>query len=123
MADITWPMVEAFAAELSVVPVLAQTDILDYVNTVLTVSEFGGEDAIKTKMARIYLAAHYGTITKNGANGPAGAVVAESAGDLSRTYATLSGYATTDPLYDTTPYGKQFRALCRSSRAICPLVT
>jgi hypothetical protein len=121
MAAITWTMVEAFAAELSTVPASAQTDILDYVNETLAVDHFGGEDSINTKLARIYLAAHHGTITKNGSNGPAGPLLSQSTADLSRTYAAFSP-AGSDALLDTTPYGKAFRSMVRRSTARCPVV-
>ena len=121
MAAITWAHVTAFAAELSTVPTAAQTDILAYVNETLAVDHLGGEDSISAKLARIYLAAHHGTVTNNGSNGPAGPLLSQSTADLSRTYAAFSP-AGSDPLLDTTPYGKMFRSMVRRSTARLPLV-
>ncbi len=121
MADITWAMVTAFAAELTVVPESAQDDILAYVNTALKVELFGGEDAPKTKLARIYMAAHYGQLTKDGAHGPAGEITGKALGPMSTSYASSSPMGT-DPLWDKTTWGKQFRSMLRSSAARVPIV-
>lgn len=121
MADITWAMVTAFAAELTVVPDSAQTDILAHVNTALKVDLFGGEDAPKTKLARIFLAAHYGQLSLDGAHGASGEIVGKSLGPMSVSYASSSPMGT-DPLWDKTTWGKQFRSLLRSSAARVPIV-
>lgn len=116
MAAITWADVTAHAPELVTATgpsTGAQTDILAVANDVLDVSQFGGESAAKTKLARIYYAAHFGTIDAQGSSGATGAVISESVGGLARAYAAFSPMGS-DPLWDATPYGKAFRALVRS---------
>lgn len=121
MAAITWDNVVAIAAELSTLGVDAQTIILDHVNVAFKVSLFGGEDHPKVKLMRILLAAHYGQLTKDGAHGPAGQVVAQSRGGLSRAYASNSPMGT-DPLWDKTVWGQQLRTMINTSAARVPIV-
>ncbi len=121
MASISWSDVTAHAPELSTVSAGAQTDILAHVNVALLVTEFGGEDAPKTKMARIYLAAHLATMAAQGAAGAAGPVQSESAGGLSRTYA-VGAAALAGGDYETTSYGQAFRALARTTPARIPML-
>ena len=119
MASINWTDVAAIAPGVSTVDPSAQADILAFVNNELKVSEFGGESSAKLRMARLYLAAHHGTLVNRGDK--AGPVVGESAGGLSRTYSAPSP-AGTDPLLEQTAYGKQFRAIVRTSFARIPLI-
>ena len=121
MADIAWSDVESFAADLSAVDADAQTDILAWVNDALVVADFGGETGPKLRLARIYLAAHSGTIVLRGGSGAAGPVVSESAGPLSRTYAA-GVVSASDSLLDTTSWGKMFSLLVRTSPARAPIV-
>ncbi len=121
MAAITWSDVLAFAPELSGVVSGAQDDIIDYVEDAIVSGEFGGESSPTYRLARIYLAAHYGTVTVNGSNGAAGPVIGESAGGLSRQYAAFSPTGS-DALLDVTPYGKAFRSLLRRSPARAPFL-
>lgn len=114
MAAITWSDVTNIAPELSTVAVAAQTDILAYVNVALNVELFGGESHPMVKLLRIYLAAHFGTVTKSGGSGALGPVIAESGGGLSRQYGS-SVVNGSDPLFDKTNYGQTFRLLVRSS--------
>lgn len=109
------------APELSTVPAGAQTAVLAYVNSKLKVSVFDGEAGPMTFLARAYLAAHYGAITLMGASGATGPVTQESAGGLSRMYAGWPPIGS-DPVFDVTPYGKQFRGLCSMSSARGPMV-
>lgn len=118
MAVITWAMVVNHASELSAIGVDAQNDILAHVNTTLKPSVFGGEESGKLKLARIYLAAHFGTIEK--ARGSVvGPVVSSSAGGLSRSFAVVQGSSND---YDSTPYGKQYAALLKTTLARLPFV-
>lgn len=117
MASIVWSDVTAHAPELVTATgpsTAAQADILAVANDVLDVSQFGGETTAKTKLARIYFAAHFGTIDAQGSSGATGAVISETVGGLARMYASYSP-AGTDPLWDATPYGKAFRALLRAT--------
>lgn len=111
MAAITWADVVAHAAELSTFPVAAQNDILAWVNTHLNVTLFGGEDAAKTKLARVYLAAHTATMDKRG--GAAGPVVSSSAGGLSRSFASPPSGSD----LEATSYGSQYKMLLRTTVA------
>lgn len=118
MADIVWADVTGFAPELTTVSAGAQTLILAYVNDeALDSSVFGGESANMYKMARIYLAAHRGTLTLRG--GTAGPVTSESAGGLSRSYG--SGMTSSTGL-ESTVYGQEFLALCNASLARSPVI-
>lgn len=116
MASITWTDVTNHAPALSSVVAGAQTDILAYVNLLLTVSLFGGEAAAKTKMARVYAAAHFGTLELLATNGAAGAVSSETAGGLTRTYGTTAT-AATDPDWGSTAHGQMFVNICRTTPA------
>lgn len=119
--SIVWADVLGVAPELSTVSALGQTDILAYVNEAFVVDEWGGDASKLLRLARIYLAAHYGTVSVQGSAGAAGPVIGESAGGLSRQYASNSPMGT-DPLFDTTPYGKAFRNLARRSSGRAPVV-
>lgn len=121
MAAITWAAVEDLAPELSTVNADAQTEILNFVNDAFDPAALGGEASYRLRMARIYYAAHFGTVTAQGSSGAAGPVIGESAGGLSRQYASFSP-AGSDPLLDSTPYGKQLRLIIRNSPARGPLV-
>lgn len=124
MSAIIWADVTAIAPELSTVSDDAQDSILAHVNTALAVDIFGGESAPKTRLARIYLAAHLGSASRtgsSGASGAAGPVVSESAGGLSRSYANLTSASGTGGLSSST-YGQLFEALVGSTPARCPVV-
>lgn len=107
MADIDWTNVTNFAPELSTVSAGAQADILALVNTAFAVAEFDGEDGPVTKLARIYYAAHLGTLVGSGAAG--GLVASESAGGLSRSY--VAGGSTTSGDLAMTAYGRLLRGM------------
>lgn len=123
MADITWTHVEDHAPELSGVSSAAQTDILAHVNVTLVVADFGGEDAAKLKLARVYLAAHFGTFALPDVVGTAGSVTSEKAGDLSREYGTETlALAFASSEYGSTVHGQMFLALVRTTPARAPLL-
>ncbi len=115
MADIIWSDVEAVAPELSTVDSNAQSMILTSVNDFLSVAAFGGEDSPKLKLARVYLAAHFGTLSASRGNPAAGPVTAESADNISRSYATRDIANPSD--WDATSYGQLYMALVRTSGA------
>lgn len=96
-------------------PVVAQTDVLAYVNTVLSVEFFGG-DGTKLRLARIYFAAHMGyTEALRGQAGTiTGPLIGESLGFATRNYAsTIVGLRATS--HASTNYGQLFDDLVRSS--------
>jgi hypothetical protein len=104
MASITWTDVTNHAAELASVSAGAQTDILAHVNTALNVTLFGDETSARLKLARIYLAAHLGTMANLG--GVSGPVSSESAGGLAMSYAV----AMTRSNLGITSYGRAYLA-------------
>lgn len=112
MAAITWSNVTDEASELlTFTNVNAQNAILNYVNTVLAVEGFGGEDSVKTFQARVFLAAHMITMLRR--RGAAGIKTGQTAGPLSETFALL-------PLvrfgtFSTTSYGQLYAQVCRAS--------
>ncbi len=114
---IVWADVIDYAPELVRVSTGARAGILAYVNTALNVSIVGGtlgEDSPKLHLARIYLAAHMGTI------GPSSGVVAsEGEGDLSISYQIPPGG---HPYWYRTGYGAAFDALMRTTRVVLPMV-
>jgi hypothetical protein len=121
MASIIWSDVVAMAPELALVPgVSAQNDILAYVNVALDVSLFGGESGPKLRLARIYLAAHFGKLSSQGGVGIAGPVIAESAGGLSRSYANLTMLGAHH--FGGTVYADMFNELVDTSMARLPIV-
>lgn len=113
MAAILWTDVVGEAGELSTTPALAQTAILMLVNTTgVSTANFGGEDAIKTRMARIMLAAHMATMLRR--RGVAGGISSQSEGGVSQSY--YVGLANPRAL-DLTGYGQIFRLLCSGTPA------
>lgn len=122
MAAITWDDVLLFAPELSTFDSDAQDEILLFVNEEgIDVTQWGGEDAQRLRLARIYYAAHIATASSQGGNGgAAGPVTSETAGGLSRTYAFAS--VASDLLLDSTNYGRLLRMLMRQTIARAPVV-
>lgn len=119
MAAITWTDVSDLASELSAVATTARTLILALVNAKVDVESLDGEAGELTKAVRVYYAAHLGALSLQGSGAWTGAVVSESAGGLSRSYASNSPNGTS-PLWDKTPYGQTLRALLRTSGARAP---
>ena len=115
MAAIVWDDVVDIAAELSAVGTDARTKILAFVNVALDVALFElGEDDARLHLARIYLAAHFGSgaLPGSGSSGPPGTVTSESAGGLSRSYGSMPT-ALASGLVGGTWYGQQYIALTR----------
>lgn len=115
MSAITWKDVSEHAAELadSAVTRRAQVDFLTYVNTTVNVSLLDGENGIKTKLARIYLAAHLATMDKR--KGAAGALTSQTAGPLSRTYMMMQWLTRSE--LSLTGYGLNYLAIIKRSSA------
>lgn len=106
---ITWANVVARAPELSTVGPETQAAILSDVVVMLNASVFGD----KYDMACAYLAAHYGTLSKNKGQGPGGPISSESTGRVSRSYAVAPKTARDDD-YTTTIYGQRYLAIVNS---------
>ena len=120
MAAITWAHVVDHAAQMSGVDADAQTDILAHVNVALSVSYFGGESAPKTKLARVYLACHFGQmiLNANASSGAAGAVTSKSLGDMSVGYGSVStSTILASSEYGVTSYGQLYITLARRTSA------
>lgn len=122
MADITWTNVTDHASELSTVGAAAQTDILGFVNQSLDPALFDGETGYKTKLARVYLAAHFGKATLAGSGGAAGAVQSMSADGLSVSFATMAATLDDPTLMGTTVYGIRYLSILNASAARGPWV-
>lgn len=121
MADITWSHVTQGASDLSAVATNEQTDILAYVNA-LAPDKFGGESAPRYKLARIMLARHFGQVSLTKGSPPAGPVISETEGDLSRSYGFPQIMSTVDLM--ATGWGREYAQLVRRSGAArAPLVT
>ena len=104
MAAIVLADVQAIAPEITAIPAL----ILSWVNgNGLNPAIFDGEAGDTTKLVRIYLAAHLTTLI--GAASQTGAIVSESEGGISRSYAQASG----NTELGATGYGVQARLLMR----------
>lgn len=111
MTAITWTDVTNHFAAQSGVASGARTDILAHVNGYgIAVSKFDGEDGTLTKLARVYLAAHFGALELRGVGG-AGQVTQMSEAGVSISFAQPSGGA--DPVYGSTPGGVAFLSLIR----------
>lgn len=122
MANIAWSDVVNHAAELSTVGATAQTEILDYVNTVINVSLIDDEAGPKTKLVRIYLAAHMGTATVAAslATSAAGAISSRKEGDVAVTYAISASTAAAMP--DSTSYGSIYLRLIKTTALKAPVL-
>lgn len=130
MSNIVWTdLTTAWPTDtqLAAVAVPFQNLILDYVNKELNVALFGGEDASKTKLARMFLAAHFGKMVPvavaTGAGGSvAGPMVSSSAGGLTRSFGSLmaAGGAGT---FSQTAYGQEFQSLLATTVARFGFVT
>jgi len=126
MASITWADVVNHASALSTVALGQQADLLALANESLNVAAFGGDDAAKTKLARIYWVAHFASLpgagTTAGGATAAGPVTSETTGGISRAYASLSSSGSAGESWSETIWGRRFMELLRGSRAAWPRV-
>ena len=120
MAAITWTNVTDHAAELSTVAAQVQTDILAYVNSVVQVAHIDGETGPKTKLVRIYLAAHFGALNLTSSTGVSGAVTSKKEGDVAATYANTSALAAAP--HGATTYGQMYLLLIGTTALRAPLL-
>lgn len=114
MAPIAWSDVVGYASQMSAVSATAQALILDYVNITMSVAIFGGEDAPKTKLARVLLACHLGACGPIG-GASAGIISKEVEGGLEIDYVLPPIPIGTDPFWSRTGYGLSFYSLLKSS--------
>jgi hypothetical protein len=109
VADIAWSDVTDLQANLSTVAAGAQMIILAYVNDDLNPAAFGGEDSATFVLARAYLAAHLGELTRR--NGTSGNVSSETYG---RTSVSIS-YGASDDGLKLTSWGSAYAELLLAS--------
>ncbi len=127
MAAITWVDVVGVpgnpgpAPELASVGTAAQELYLALANDFVNVAMFDGEDGGRTKLARVYIAAHFATLDKLRGTSIAGPVISESRGGLSRSYANLTQMSMASGLFGQTTYGQNYATLVRTSRARFPI--
>jgi hypothetical protein len=111
--------VQPFAPALATLAAGAWTDILAYVNEQdLT---YLGETVQVDRMAKIYLAAHIGTLTMRAGSGAAGPVTSESAGTLRRSYGMYAAWAGSGAL-GSTQFGQMYLDILSMSQAAGPMV-
>lgn len=111
--SITWADVTTlFSGDtaLAALPTLTQNSILAQVNDE-EVHDSTWRIAARANRARLYLAAHLGSLASGVNSGAKGPVQSESVGSVSRSYA-LSVAQNSNPL-DSTGYGKEYRRLVR----------
>jgi hypothetical protein len=111
MAAITWADVTAHASDLTSLALGAQTDVLGYVNEAVDPDKFGGEAAHRYKLARIYLAAHLGTVSLKRGTPAGGPLISETVGEITRMYG-FSSEAAPDAIA-STGWGREYLALVR----------
>lgn len=119
--------VQAFAPELAVLSSGAWGDILAYVNqidmtapVIPEATRTSGESAITDRIAKIYLAAHMGTMTRLAGGGSAGPVTSSSAGGLRRSFGMIS--MLTGTALGSTRYGQMYLDLLSMTQYHGPLV-
>lgn len=118
MADIIKADVLAIAPNLSTLTDQAWLDLLTYVNEF----DFASLDTVHTvRMARIFLAAHFGTVTKKAPVGAVGPVISEAAGGVRRAYGFSSTSTVTTEL-GATPYGLTLLSILSMSGAHGPFL-
>lgn len=113
MADILWSDVVG-VTQIANVPPTAQTEILGYVNETLQPIVYGGVDAHKFRLARIYLAAHMAEIGKR-VGGIAGAVTSENVAAESISFGYTAPIKGAIEALETTSWGLEFQRLTKSS--------
>lgn len=109
----------AIAPELAPVTDPAWAMILAFVNELHSAGIGGGEGGALLRLCRVFLAAHYGTISRRGLSGAAGPVTSEAAGAIRRSYG-LVALASADASLGATGYGQQFLGLLAMSLANGP---
>lgn len=121
MAALTWEDVTSHASDLSTLDEAAQDDVLAYVDDAIDPAKFGGEDGPRYKLARIYLAAHLGTVSLKRGTPAGGPLISETVGEITRMYG-FSAEAAPDAIA-STGWGREYLALIRrTAKCRGPLV-
>lgn len=117
MASIAWSDVMAHApgdtALAGYTNATGQADLLDYVNNTTNVALLDSETGYKTRLARIYMAAHLATMELR--RGASGMLSGTTAGPLSRRYEYLQGMTRSE--LSLTSYGLNYLAIIKRSAA------
>jgi hypothetical protein len=115
MAAIVWADVVALEPLVAGASVDAQTTILAYVNTDLNVDGFGGEDDPRLKLARSFVAAHYGLSVTPGISSSIGGgpVASLSGGDGLAVSFAVPMVNLADSDFATTTWGRKYISLVR----------
>lgn len=122
MAPIAWSDVIAVSSPLAAVIVAQQDMILAMVNAKFA-GVFDGEDGPTTKLARIYVAAHFASLPGSTDQRPGGSVTSESRGGLSRSYAPPPTQAGSyEGTWSDTQWGRRYLQLLLGSKARWPRV-
>lgn len=90
-----------------------QTDILNFVNNTTNVNLLDTESGYKTRLARIYMAAHLATMELR--KGASGLLSEKSVGPLRRGYQHLEGMTKSE--LSLTSYGCNYLAIIKRSAA------
>lgn len=122
MAALVWADVTGAFPVMADVPVGMRDTLLGHVNTALSVSLFGGDDGeagMKLRLARIYLASHFGSLLASGGT-QVGDVSSESlsADNYSLDFAQVSSLES----LRSTPYGRLYLGLARTTLSRLPFV-
>jgi hypothetical protein len=107
------------APELAVVKPPAWAIILAFANRLGADGIGGGDDGPELRLARVLLAAHYGTISKRGASGAAGPVTSKAVGGVRESFG-LVALASADASLGATGYGQQLLGVLEMSLANGP---
>lgn len=109
----------SIAPELSTLSDQAWADLLEYVNEF----DFTTLDTVQTvRMARIFLAAHWGTGVKRAPKGAAGPVTGEAAGGVRRTYGLVATAGGGLGALGSTMYGQTLLSILSMSGAHGPFL-
>lgn len=120
MAAIVTQDVLDYAPELASVNSGAWTLlILPYVNSLGADGIGGGEGGATLRIARVLLAAHYGTVSKRGKTGASGPLTSKAVGQVRESFG-LVALASADASLGATGYGQQFIGIISMSLAAGP---
>lgn len=118
MAALIWADVVAYVSTLSTVDLIQQTDLLAWANKAFA-AVFDGEDGPRTRIARIYLIAHFASLPGAGDQRAGGAVTSQSRGGISQSYASPIGGGG-DPMWSSTQWGSRLELMLAGSKAVWP---
>lgn len=113
---ITWADVVEIVPSVTALPVAQQAAFVALANETVDDNWFG-ETSTLTKLARVYLCAHYASmgLAVIGSGFDGGQVASESAGSLSVSYVAVTGVSRA--LLSTTVWGRLYLSITASIRA------